>query len=100
MVRAEASLWCGEESTGGEETTAGDDAIALACRREARTWFEVWMGLGSMGILLVNRKDTQLLYSKEDPVACVEQVGEKGLTGGGGAGGWECMGSRTGLFCP
>lgn len=39
-------------------------------------------------------------HPKEDPVACVGQVGEKGLTGGGGAGGWECMGSRTGLSGP
>lgn len=39
-------------------------------------------------------------YPKEDPGACVGQVGEKGLTGGGGDGAWEGMGSRTRLFCP
>lgn len=34
--------------------------IALACCKEVRTWFEVRMGLGSIGIFLVNGEDTQL----------------------------------------
>lgn len=43
----------------------------MAGYREENSWLEVCVGLGSMGVVFVDRKDTKILYSKEDPLGCV-----------------------------
>lgn len=72
-----ASLWWAEERRGDEKTLAGADFITVAGYREEKSWLEVWVGLGSMGVVFVDGKDTKILYSKEGPLGCVGWVGKQ-----------------------